>query len=118
MLNTNIYVNMTIPDQDKVRYSGTASFFTGSTPFGYFDNDPHFQSSIVGATKWAAVSMGYPIVDIELVDENFFSRFEEAVLEYGAQVNQFNIRNNMYLLQGQSTSTRVTQKNIQGSGVV
>jgi hypothetical protein len=111
---------MTIPVQDKVRYPGSASFLpgSGSTPYGYFDNDPHFQSSIVSATKWAATSMGYPIVDIELVDVNFFSRFEEAVLEYGAQVNQFNIRNNMYLLQGQSTSNRVTQKNIQGSGVV
>jgi hypothetical protein len=109
-----------IPDQDKVRYAGSASFTpnSGLTPFGYFDNDPHFQTSVVAATQWAAKCMGYPIVDIELVEDNFFSRFEEAVLEYGSQVNQFNIRNNMYLLQGQPIGTSVTQKNIQGSGIV
>jgi hypothetical protein len=110
---------MIVPNQDKLRYPGSASFApnVGFTPFGYFDTDPDFQKDIVGATQWAASCLGYPIIDIEMIDTNFFSRFEEAVLEYSAQVNQFNIRNNMYLLQGQSTKIDATQKNVQGSGV-
>lgn len=110
---------MMVPDQDKIRYPGSASFTpnNGLTPFGYFDNDPQFQRDVVGSTQWAATCLGYPSVDIEMVDINFFARFEEAVLEYSAQVNQFNIRNNMYLLQGQSTKMDVTQKFVQGSGL-
>ena len=110
---------MTIPDQDKVRYPGSASFTpnTGLTPFGYFDNDPEFRKDVVGATQWAATCLGYPSIDIEMIDVNFFARFEEAILEYSAQVNQFNIRNNMYLLQGQPTNVDVTQKFVQGSGL-
>lgn len=109
-------INYTV-DQTRIRYPGSASFVTGSTPFGFFDLDPVFASDAQGAVNWAARRLGYPIVDIEMVDTNFFACFEEATLEYGAQVNQFNIINNISLLQGQSTNTQITQRNIQGSSV-
>ena len=102
---------------ERVRWPGSSSFSTGSTPFGYFDLDPTFQVDIDGATKWAATRLGFPIVDIEMIDINFYSCFEEAVLEYGAQVNQFNIRQNIGLLAGLSTETNVTQANINGSAL-
>jgi hypothetical protein len=41
--------------------------------------------------------------------------FEEAVSEYSAQVNQFNIRNNMGALEGQPTSSNFTNKSVLGS---
>ena len=61
--------------------------------------------------------LGYGIVDVELKDVNFYACLEEATLEYGAQVNQFNIRNNMALLAGQDSTIDVTQRNVQGTGL-
>jgi len=47
-----------------------------------------------------------------LQDTNFYAAFEEAVTEYSAQVNQFQIRDNLFSLQGQSTGSIITQKNV------
>ena len=48
-------------------------------------------------SDWAAKRLGYPIVEVELQDEQFYACYEEAITEYSAQVNQFNIRDNMFL---------------------
>jgi len=88
-------------DQDRVRWPGSGSAVSGSTPFAFYDTDIEFQADAYGAATWAALRLGYPIVDVELIDKNFYACFEEAVNEYGAQVNQFNIRNNIALFQGQ-----------------
>lgn len=110
-------INYTV-DQDRVRWPGSGSAIVpGITPFGFFDTDPVFVAEAPKAAAWAAKRLGYPIVDVELLDLNFYACLEEAVLEYGAQVNQFNIRNNISLLQGQSTSVNITQKNVQGSSL-
>jgi hypothetical protein len=79
----------------------------------------HFEYDCQQAASWAATRLGYPIVDIEMIDVNFYACFEEAVNEYGAQVNQFNIRNNIFSLQGMnvSTSSNITGKNVIGSGL-
>jgi hypothetical protein len=107
-------------DQDRVRWSGSGSAITTAsalTPFGFFDADASFQLEAPAAAKWSAIRLGYPITDIEMVDYNFYACYEEAVLEYGAQVNQFNIRNNITLLQGLPTTTNVTQRNVQGTSL-
>jgi len=110
-------INYTV-DQDRVRWPGSGSAITlGSTPFGFFELDAAFTASAPRAADWAAKRLGYPIVDVEMVDYNFYACFEESVLEYGAQVNQFNIRNNITLLQGRPTTTIVNQRNIQGNGL-
>lgn len=115
----NTSINYTV-DQDRVRWPGSGSAITsgsGLTPFGFFDNDPVFQNDAPKAADWAAKRLGYPIVDIEMLDINFYACFEEACFEYSSQVNQFNIRNNMGVLQGTSTSTNITQTNVMGSGL-
>ena len=56
--------------------------------------------------------MGYPIVDVELQDVNFYTCFEEAVYEYSYHVNQFNIQQNLLSLMGSSTGSNLTQRNI------
>ena len=73
-------------------YDGSPSFFPGETPFGLYDNDQAFQSDAEKITDWCAKRLGYPIVDIELQDQNFFACFEESVSEYSSQVNYFNIK--------------------------
>ena len=97
-------------------WTGSVSFISGSsTPFGIYDSDFEFQSEAPRVASWCAKRLGYPIIDIELEGENFFAVFEEAVSEYSAQVNQFNIRNNLGSLQGQPTGTNYTGKQVNGS---
>jgi hypothetical protein len=99
-------------------WTGTTTFTSGSsTPFGIYDSDSVFQSEAPKVASWCAKRLGYPIIDIELEGDNFFAVFEEAVSEYSAQVNQFNIRNNLGSLEGQPTGSDYTHKSIQGSEV-
>ena len=97
-------------------WTGSTAFTSGSsTPFGIYDSDSQFQLDAPKVASWCAKRLGYPIIDIELQGENFFAVFEEAVSEYSAQVNQFNIRNNLGSLQGQPTGSDYTHKSVIGS---
>ena len=86
-------------------YPGSSSFFPGQTPFGIYDNDYVFGDDAPKVALWCARRLGYPIQNVELIDENFYACFEEAASEYSAQVNQFNIRNNLTSLLGKATGT-------------
>ena len=93
-------------------WQGSSSFSAGNTPYGFYDAETSFQQQSDKFADWAARRLGYPIVDIELQSGSFYACFEEAVTEYSAQVNQFNIRDNMLHLQGQSTGSNLTGKKI------
>ena len=90
-------------------WPGSSSFSAGNTPFGHYDTDSEFQSSVDKTAEWCAKRLGYPIVDIELQDINFYACFEEATTEYSSQVNQFNIRENLLNIKGNSTSSNLSQ---------
>jgi len=97
-------------------WTGSSTFTSGSsTPFGIYDSDSVFQLDAPKVASWCARRLGYPIIDIELQGDNFFAVFEEAVSEYSAQVNQFNIRNNLGSLEGQPTGSNYTHQSVQGS---
>ena len=97
-------------------WSGSAdNAISGSTPFGIYDTDSEYQTEGPKIASWCAKRLGYPIVDVELVDLNFYACFEEAVSEYSAQVNQFNIKNNLTSLQGKPTGSDFTHKKIAGN---
>ena len=96
-------------------YPGSSSFFPGMTPFEIYDNDYHFADDAPKVALWCARRLGYPIIDVELIDEQFYACFEEATSEYSAQVNQFNIRNNLPQLMGQGTGSNYTGKLVEGS---
>ena len=97
-------------------WTGSATFTSGSsTPFGIYDENSSFQSDAPKVASWCAKRLGYPIIDIELEGENFFAVFEEAVSEYSSQVNQFNIRNDLYSLKGRDTGTNYSGKLVEGS---
>ena len=99
-------------------WDGTATFSSGSsTPFGLYDSDSDFQNDAPKVAKWCAKRIGYPIVDIELQSGSFFACFEEAVTEYNAQVNRFNIRENLLTLQGATTESNYSGQDIQGTGL-
>tara|TARA_A100001515_G_scaffold125904_1_gene110897 strand:- start:1080 stop:2243 length:1164 start_codon:yes stop_codon:yes gene_type:complete len=85
---------------------------SGSTPFGIYDSDSDFQSDGPKFAKWCAQRLGYPITAVELQDTQFYACLEESVSEYSAQVNQFNIRDNLLSLKGQVTSSNFTHKRV------
>ena len=91
-----------------IYWSGsTASAFSASvalseaTPFGLYDADTDFRTDAPKTATWVAKRLGYPIVNIELDNPQIWACFEESVSEYSAQVNQFNLRNNLDILRGQ-----------------
>ncbi len=93
-------------------WPGSGSTASESTPFGLYDNDTSFQSDAPKFADWTARRLGYPIMSIELQDTQFYTCFEESITEYSAQVNQFNIRENLLSLRGQATGSNVTHKRV------
>ena len=93
-------------------WPGSGSAASSSTPFALYDNDSDFQTEAPQVATWCARRLGYPIVDIELQDTQFYACMEESISEYSAQVNQFNIRDNLLHLKGQSTSSNFTHKRV------
>ena len=91
-------------------WPGSGSAVSGNTPFGLYDSDTTFQSDAPKFATWASRRLGYPIMAIELQDVQFYTCFEESITEYSAQVNQFNIRENLLSLKGQATGSNVTHK--------
>jgi hypothetical protein len=91
--------------ENKPIWPGSSSFSPGNTPFGFFDNDVAFQSEADSFAKYAAQHVGYPIMDVELIDINFYTAFEMAVIEYSNQVNQNNIVNNLINTLGVNTGS-------------
>ena len=91
--------------ENKPIWPGSSSFTVGSTPFGFFDNDITFQSEADKFAKFAATTVGYPIMDVELIDINFYTAFEAAVIEYSNQINQVNIVNNLINTLGINTAS-------------
>ena len=103
---------------NKPIWPGSSSFAAGKTPFGFFDSDALFQSHADKFAKYAAQHVGYPIMDVELQDINFYTAFEAAVIEYSNQVNQINIVNNLMSTLGiQTGSSFLTSQGFTGAVV-
>ena len=86
-------------------WPGSSSFSSGDTPFGFYDGDTQFQTDAVTTADWCAKRLGYPLIDVELQDINFFTCFEEAINEYGSQVYNFQIVNSFHTLEGNTTGS-------------
>lgn len=108
---------MAILSDDPIVYDGNPQNPYGITPFGIFDEEPAFQSDAPRVAEYVARRLGYAVVDVELIDNIFYTCFEEAIMTYGSQVNQFQAREHMLSLQGMSTGSILTQRNIVGSSL-
>ena len=114
-------------DQDRVRWPGSGSTVnSASVSFGYYlneggceSNESTFESDCSGSAMWAAKRLGYPIIDIEMIDVNFYACFEEAVLEYNRVINEFNIVNNLAVVQGlpQDQFQNLSGMSVKGTGL-
>jgi hypothetical protein len=93
-------------------WPGSGSSPTGKTPFGYYDGDSAFVQDAPRFAVWAARRLGYPIIDIELIDESFYACYEESVSEYSNQVLSFQIRENMLALTGRPANSATNTYNL------
>jgi hypothetical protein len=81
-------------------WNGTSTFYPGKTPFGFYDNDYQFQVDADKFAIFAARRLGYPIVDVELQDLNFYTAFEEAITVYGNEIYSYKIKQDYLSLEG------------------
>lgn len=104
---------------NKPIWPGSSSFSPGETPFGFYDTDPQFQLDADKVAQFCAKKLGYPIMDVELQDINFYAAFEEAVTTYGNELYLFKIRDNYLSLEGSITGSAlnntVVMPSIQGT---
>lgn len=98
-----------------INWPGSSSFTTGSTPFGLYDSESLFQQHADKVSDWVAKRLGYPVQNVELLPENIYACFEEAISEYSAQVNAFNIRNNLYNMLGKDNSNNLQGTYVEGA---
>jgi hypothetical protein len=88
-------------------YPGSSSFIPGTTPFGFYDYDVQFQADADKVTTFVARRLGYPIMEVELQDLNFYAAFEEAITTYGNELYAYQVRDNMLSLEGAPTSSNL-----------
>lgn len=88
---------------------------SGNTPFGYYDNDPIFVSDAQKFVRFAARRLGYPIMEIELQDINFYAALEDAVTVYGKELYEYKIRENYLSIEGNTTGSTLNNSLIQPS---
>jgi hypothetical protein len=88
-------------------YPGSSSFIPGNTPFGFYDYDYQFQIDADKVTTFVARRLGYPIMEVELQDLNFYAAFEEAITTYGNELYAYQVRDNMLSLEGAPTSSNL-----------
>lgn len=88
-------------------YPGSSSFFPGNTPFGFYDNDYQFQTDADKVVKFCAYRLGYPLVEIELQDLNFYTAFEEAVTTYGNELYAYKVQQDYLSLEGANTGSNL-----------
>ena len=94
-----------------VIWDGSATFTSGSsTPFGFYDSDSDFQNDAIKVAKFCGTRLGFPLMDVELQDGNFFACFEEAVTTYGNEVFQYKIRENYLNLEGAQTGSNLNNR--------
>lgn len=68
-------------------WDGNANFVAGeSTPFGFYDDDLSFQEDAPKVARYCAEKLGWPVLDVELNERQFYTAFEEAVTAYGKEV--------------------------------
>ena len=98
-------------------WPGSSSFQPGDTPFGFYDYDYQFQNDSNKFAKFAAQRLGYPLVEVELQDINFFTALEDAITTYGNEVYAYQVAENLLSFQGNPqtiglANDRVIQENL------
>mgnify|MGYP003627935720 CR=1 len=91
-------------------YPGSSSFFPGDTPFGFYDYQQDFQTDADRVVTYCSRRLGYPIMDVELQDLNFYTAFEEAITTYGNELYAYKVRENYLSIEGSPTASNLNHE--------
>lgn len=82
------------------------------TPFGFFDSDSAFQGEADAMITFVKRRLGDDVLSVELTRKQVWACFEEAFLEYGSIVNQYQAKSQLLSLLGMQTGSldEATQK--------
>lgn len=80
------------------------------TPFGFFDDDTVFQSDADKVVPFVKRKLGDDILSVELTRKQIWACFEEAVMEYGSLVNEYQTKSQLSNLMGISTGSNIEGK--------
>ena len=83
----------------------TFSTTLNPTPFGAFDADTAFQGDADSMVTFVKRKLGDDILSVELTKKQIWACFEEAALEYGSIINQYQARSQMATFLGSATGS-------------
>ena len=77
------------------------------TPFGIFDSDTTFQSEADSMVLFVKRTLGGDVLSVELPSKTIWTAFEQAVLAWGAIINEFDAKSNIPNVLGQPTGSDI-----------
>jgi hypothetical protein len=86
-------------------WDGSTTNYSGSTPFGYFDNDTALATDAPKLAKMIATHLGYPVNDIEITSDMIYAGIEQSLIDYSHLIHEYNIKENYFDVMGQPTSS-------------
>ena len=75
------------------------------TPFGFFDEDTHFQGEADSIVTFVKRKLGDDILSVELTKKQIWACFEESFMEYGAIINKHQAKSQLSNLLGMATGS-------------
>ncbi len=75
------------------------------TPFGFFDQETSFQTEADSMVTFIKRKLGDDILSVELTKKQIWACFEEAFLEYGSIINQYQAKSQLANLLGAATGS-------------
>lgn len=73
------------------------------TPFGFFDSDAQFKLEADSIVTFVKRKLGDDVLSVELTKKMIWACFEEATLEYGNLINEYQLRSELANLLGMTT---------------
>jgi hypothetical protein len=89
----------------------TFSTTLNPTPFGIFDSDAAFQDEADKMITFVKRKLGDDVLSVELTKKMIWGNFEEASLEYGAVLNQYQAKSQMLTYLGFNTGSGAEASN-------
>lgn len=89
----------------------TFSTTLNPTPFGIFDSDAAFQDEADKMITFVKRKLGDDVLSVELTKKMIWGNFEEAALEYGAVLNQYQAKSQMLTYLGFNTGSGTEASN-------
>jgi len=80
------------------------------TPFGNFDDDQEFQQDADKIVTFVKRKLGDDLLSVELTKKQIWACFEEATMEYGTLINEYQTKSQLSNLLGITTGSNVEGK--------